>query len=56
MKEEVVKSLGFTKLSKEELNGLIETPPNPNMGDYSLPTFSLARKYKKKQCYFRSHH
>jgi len=47
MKKEVVKLLAFTKLSKKELNELIEIPRNPKMGDYALPCFSLAKKFKK---------
>jgi len=47
MKERVIKLLAFTKLSRKELNKLVETPKNPDMGDYALPCFSLAKKYKK---------
>jgi len=47
MKERVVKLLAFIELSKKELDELIEIPKNPDMGDYALPCFSLAKKYKK---------
>ncbi len=34
-------------LSKEEIYNLIEYPPEIEQGDYSFPTFSLAKAYKK---------
>jgi arginyl-tRNA synthetase len=33
--------------SKEEINALIEIPPMPEMGDFSLPCFTLAKKLKR---------
>ncbi|MCW8966469.1 MAG: arginine--tRNA ligase [Candidatus Pacearchaeota archaeon] len=36
-----------TKLSKEEIENLIEVPPNPKMGDYAFPCFVLAKSLKK---------
>ena len=36
-----------TKLKKEEILSLIETPPNPEMGDYAFPCFKLAGIMKK---------
>jgi len=48
MKELVISYLQkVTKLSKKELSDLIESPPNPALGDYAFPTFSLAKKLKK---------
>ncbi|OGJ13303.1 arginine--tRNA ligase [Candidatus Pacearchaeota archaeon RBG_19FT_COMBO_34_9] len=35
------------KLRDEELGKLIEIPPSPELGDYSLPCFFLAKKEKK---------
>jgi len=35
------------KLTKQEIENLIETPPNPELGDYSFPCFQLASKLKK---------
>jgi arginyl-tRNA synthetase len=34
-------------LSPVEVEGLIETPPNSEMGDYAVPCFVLARKLRK---------
>jgi len=48
MKELIIKSLEkVTSLSKKEIQELIEIPPNPEMGDYAFPCFTLAKKYKK---------
>lgn len=30
-----------------DINGLLETPPDPNLGDYALPCFQLAKTFKK---------
>jgi len=35
------------KLSKEEVENLLEVPPNPKMGDYAFPCFTLSKKLKK---------
>ncbi len=39
------------KLLKKEIKGfddkLLEVPPNPEMGDYALPCFTLSKSYKK---------
>ncbi len=35
------------KLKKEEINQLIETPPNSEMGDYAFPCFALSKELKK---------
>ena len=32
---------------KEDIEGLIETPPSYDMGDYAFPTFRLAKSYRK---------
>ena len=34
-------------LSKDEIKELIETPPNPEMGDYSFPCFKLSKELRK---------
>ncbi|MGL4911960.1 MAG: arginine--tRNA ligase [Romboutsia sp.] len=34
-------------LSVEEIVGLIETPPNKDMGDYAFPCFKLAKVFRK---------
>jgi len=36
-----------TKLPEEQIKNLIETPPTPNLGDYSFPCFILSKKLKK---------
>ncbi len=36
-----------TKLKKQEIKNLLEIPPKPELGDYSLPCFILAKKLKK---------
>ena len=35
------------ELSLEEILGLIETPPNKDMGDYAFPCFKLAKVFRK---------
>ncbi len=42
-KEEVLKILRKEKIPEE----LLQTPPDPRMGDYALPCFTLAKEYKK---------
>ena len=34
-------------LQLDELMGMLEVPPNPDMGDYALPCFKLAKKMRK---------
>ena len=34
-------------LKEEEILGLLETPPSPDLGDYSFPCFFLSRKLKE---------
>ncbi|MCC0692056.1 arginine--tRNA ligase [Clostridioides sp. ZZV14-6387] len=34
-------------LSKEEIEALIEVPPNKDMGDYAFPCFKLAKVFRK---------
>jgi arginyl-tRNA synthetase len=47
-KEEVVKLLQkATKLSGKEVDGLLEVPPDPRLGDLAFPCFALAKKLKK---------
>ncbi len=51
MKEVIVnlllKELNKRKLNKRDIEKLIETPPSPELGDYSFPCFVLASKLKK---------
>ncbi|MBS1266683.1 MAG: Arginine--tRNA ligase [Candidatus Woesearchaeota archaeon] len=41
------KLVKLTKLSKSEIDSLLEVPPDPKLGDYAFPCFSLARTFKK---------
>lgn len=34
-------------LKKEEISNLIEIPPNPKLGDYAFPCFTLSKKLKQ---------
>ncbi|MFH1452076.1 MAG: arginine--tRNA ligase [archaeon] len=48
MKKIVVKLLKpLVRLDKKEIESLIEIPPNPNLGDFAFPCFSLAKVLKK---------
>ncbi len=47
MREEILRSLSFLKIDKKKLNELLEVPKNPEMGDYALPCFILAKEMKK---------
>ncbi len=48
MKQAVVESLfKEVKLKKEEIEGLIKTPPEDEMGDFAFPCFSLAKEMGK---------
>mgnify|MGYP001416033380 CR=1 FL=1 len=42
--EQVSKATG---LAVAEVEDLLETPPNPEMGDYALPCFTLAKTVRK---------
>lgn len=48
-KEELAKlvSSKFDSLNKEDILGLIEIPPQEDMGDYALPCFKLAKLFRK---------
>lgn len=48
-KEEIVNILdeNIESLNKEEIERMIEIPPDYKMGDYAFPVFSLAKIYKK---------
>ncbi|MDY3928604.1 MAG: arginine--tRNA ligase [Clostridia bacterium] len=47
-KEYIAKKLEkMTGLQKEELENVMETPPEPKMGDIAFPCFILAKKLKK---------
>ncbi|HHX76814.1 MAG TPA: arginine--tRNA ligase, partial [Firmicutes bacterium] len=37
----------FTGMKPEEIEGLIEIPPNPEMGDFAFPCYRLAGLYRK---------
>lgn len=43
-----IKSEFQTELSEREIEGLLELPPDPEMGDYALPCFVLAKQIKKQ--------
>lgn len=48
MKELIISILSKeTKLSKENIEKLIEIPPSSDLGDYAFPCFSLAKELKK---------
>ena len=48
MKEVIAKLLAKElKLNEKDIEKLIEIPPNPELGDYAFPCFSLASKFKK---------
>lgn len=48
MKEKIISLLSKeVPLKKEEIKNLLEVPPKPEMGDYALPCFTLAKKLKK---------
>jgi len=48
MKDIIVKALSKeVKLSKEEIEKLIEIPSSSELGDYAFPCFSLAKEMKK---------
>ena len=47
-KQEIIKLLSKeVRLKPEEIQNLIEIPPNQNFGDYSFPCFTLSKKLKK---------
>ena len=47
-KEQIIKLLEKeTRLRKEEIENLIEIPPNPELGDFAFPCFILSKKEKK---------
>lgn len=47
MKEKVVEALAFLPLKKEEIEGLIEIPKDPVLGDFAFPCFSLSKTMRK---------
>jgi len=48
MKEEIISLLEKeTRLKKDELNNLIEIPPNEELGDFAFPCFILSKREKK---------
>ena len=49
MKERIIGLLAkaVPDLTAEEIGNLIETPPNPEMGDYAFPCFRLAKTLRK---------
>ncbi len=40
-------SENIQELNQEELLGMIELPPNPEMGDFAFPCFKLAKLFRK---------
>ncbi len=47
-KKEIISLLSKEiNLKPEQIENLIETPPNPEMGDYAFPCFALSKKLKK---------
>lgn len=38
---------GLCGLTTEEIQGMLETPPDPKMGDYAFPCFKLAKTLRK---------
>ncbi|MBN2141758.1 arginine--tRNA ligase [Candidatus Woesearchaeota archaeon] len=36
-----------TKLSKEDIDKVLEVPPDPKLGDFAFPCFVLAKQFKK---------
>jgi arginyl-tRNA synthetase len=47
-KKEIIQLLEkHIKLREQEIEHLIEIPPNPELGDYSFPCFILAKHFKK---------
>ena len=48
MKDQLIKILKKeTRLGESTISSLLEVPPNPLLGDYAFPCFSLAKKKKK---------
>ena len=48
MKQKIINEIHkTTNLSKQEIESLIEIPPNPEMGDYAFPCFALSKTLKK---------
>jgi arginyl-tRNA synthetase len=48
MKQSIINLLSKnTKLTKKEIENLIEIPPNQEMGDFAFPCFSLSKNLKK---------
>jgi len=48
MKQDIIKELQkITKLDKKIIENKLETPPNPELGDYAFPCFILSSKLKK---------
>ncbi|MCC5909322.1 MAG: arginine--tRNA ligase [Clostridiaceae bacterium] len=48
-KQQVIKILKnyITDLGEGEISAMLETPPNPEMGDYAFPCFRLAKIFRK---------
>ena len=48
MKEKVIELISkHTSLTTEEVSKLIESPPDPKLGDYAFPCFVLSKSLKK---------
>jgi len=48
LKDRIVNLLSskITNLSAEEISGILEIPPRPDMGDFAFPCFRLAKEYR----------
>lgn len=49
MKEKIIDLLdsAVDELSREDISGLLEIPPKPDMGDFAFPCFQLAKTFHK---------
>ena len=45
--QEILKALGESPLSQEEIAGFLEVPPDTKMGDYAFPCFKLSKALHK---------
>ena len=47
-KDYIIKSIISTNIvSEQQIKDFIETPPDKNLGDYSLPCFRLSKELKR---------
>ena len=45
--QEIIKALGESPLSQQEIAGFLEVPPDTKMGDYAFPCFKLSKALHK---------